>query len=52
MMFYVDFKKTQPPKPIEIANDLLLPKIWINPSWKSFSSFSFVVDEVLANELQ
>lgn len=53
MMLYADFKKTWPFMLIEILNDFPTSKLWKNLSFKSFSNFSFVVDEVfLADELQ
>ena len=52
MMLYADFKNTWPFTLTEILNDLPLSKLWNNLSFKSFSNFSFVVDEVLADELQ
>lgn len=53
MMLYADFKKTWPFMLIEILNDFPTSKLWKNLSFKSFSNFSFVVDEVfLAAELQ
>lgn len=52
MMLYADFKKTWPFMLIEILSDFPTSKLWKNLSFKSFSNFSFVVDEVLADELQ
>lgn len=48
---YMLISKTWPFKLSEILNDFPLSKIWNNLSFKSFSNFSFVVDEVLADEL-
>lgn len=49
-MLYADFKKIQPLKLIEILNEFPLSKLWNNLSFKSFSNFSFVVDEEDLNQ--